>query len=117
MEASAQICVGHYSNKEVYREHPHARNNDADLFGPSGLHGGLSDRARRCVVNGLEDCECATLKFDHPRNGVWKIVGPAKEPGFWNLISVVFVNESWALPPYRSTFHLCLHESEFDRLP
>jgi hypothetical protein len=67
-------------------------------------------------VNSLETCECATLKFDHPRSE-WRIVGPAKDPGFWNLISVVFINESLALPPYRSIFQICLHESEFERRP
>jgi len=67
-------------------------------------------------MNNLEACGCATLKFDHPRNGVWRIVGPAKEPGFWNLLSVVFINEGWDIPSYRSTFQICVHESEFYRI-
>ena len=64
-------------------------------------------------MNHLEDCQTARLKFDHPREN-WKIVGPAKEPGFFNLISVVLINESASSAPFRSTFTLCAHRDEFE---
>jgi hypothetical protein len=64
-------------------------------------------------MNHLEDCQTVRLKFDHPRE-TWKLVGPAKEPGFYHLISVVLLNESASSAPFRSTFTLCVHRDEFE---
>lgn len=64
-------------------------------------------------MNHLEDCQTVRLKFDHPREN-WKLIGPAKEPGFFHLISVVLINESACTPPFRSTFTLCVHREEFE---
>ena len=72
--------VGH-ERRECHDRRPSHRGGHASLRHHLFRHGNQP-------MNHLEDCQTARLKFDHPREN-WKIVGPAKEPGFFNLISVV----------------------------
>jgi hypothetical protein len=58
----------------------------------------------------------ARILIDHPHAyRDWTIVGPASERGFWHLRSSFRLTAPSQVPDY-STFELCLHESEFERL-
>ena len=57
----------------------------------------------------------ARIFRDHPHAyREWTIVGPAKDRGFWILESCFRLNpvEPWDT----SSYQLCLHETEFERI-
>jgi hypothetical protein len=63
----------------------------------------------------LESAKVRIL-IDHPHSyRDWQIVGRSSVPGFFHLRSS-FRTSSPDQSPSHSTFHLCLHESEFERI-
>jgi hypothetical protein len=59
----------------------------------------------------------ARLLIDHPHSyREWQIVGRSSIPGFFHLRSS-FRTSSPDQAPSHSTIHLCLHETEFERIP
>jgi hypothetical protein len=60
----------------------------------------------------LENSKVRIL-IDHPHSyRDWQVVGPSSIPGFFHLQSSFRTSS----PDPNSTFHLCLHESEFERI-
>jgi len=58
----------------------------------------------------------ARLLIDHPHAyREWTIVGPASERGFRHLQSTFRLSAPLQVPDY-STFELCLHETEFEKI-
>jgi len=63
----------------------------------------------------LESAKVRIL-IDHPHSyRDWQILGPSSIPGFFHLRSS-FRKTSAGQSPSHSTFHLCLHETEFERI-
>ena len=63
----------------------------------------------------LENAKVRIL-IDHPHSHRdWQIVGRSSIPGFFHLRSS-FRTSSPGESPSHSTFHLCLHETEFERI-
>ena len=63
-----------------------------------------------------ESFSTARLFIDHPHGyRDWRIVGPSDVPGFFHLEST-FRLDHYTDGNARTTFHLCLHESEFTRI-
>jgi hypothetical protein len=63
----------------------------------------------------LESAKVRIL-IDHPHSyRDWQILGPSSIPGFFHLRSS-FRDSSPGQSPSHSTFHLCLHETEFERI-
>jgi hypothetical protein len=73
---------------------------------------------KRASVFADELDNTARLLIDHPAaSRPWKVLGPAEDLGFWHLESSAPVG----LDYYNSRFdyqrfHLCLHESDFERI-
>lgn len=58
----------------------------------------------------------ARLLIDNPHAyREWKIIGQSSVPGFYHLQSSFRISANELVPVY-STFNLCLHESEFERI-
>jgi hypothetical protein len=56
------------------------------------------------------------ILIDHPHSyREWQIVGHSSIPGFFHLRSS-FRTSATGQSPSHSTFHLCLHETEFERI-
>ena len=63
----------------------------------------------------LENSKVRIL-IDHPHSyRDWQVVGPSSIPGFFHLQSSFRTSLPGQSPSY-STFHLCLHETEFERI-
>ncbi len=64
-----------------------------------------------------EQRDTALLLFDHPAGCTWNVLGPDSTPGFWRLESSVPVGLDYFQErmDYRR-FHLCVHETEFQRV-
>jgi hypothetical protein len=61
----------------------------------------------------------ARLLIDHPHSyRDWKITGPSEVRGFFHLESSIRVGLDYYTERMTYTrFRLCLHESQFERLP
>ena len=63
-----------------------------------------------------DSLETVRLLIDHPHSyRPWRIVGPSSTPGFFYLESSFRLDGSSG-DNARSTFSVCLHESEFERI-
>ena len=59
----------------------------------------------------------ARIFIDHPHAyRDWIILGPASDRGFWHLESSFRLTGPLEQIPINSSFYLCLHESEFERI-
>jgi hypothetical protein len=59
-----------------------------------------------------DSCNTARLLLDHPHGGLWHILGPDRVQGFYRLEARIRLDQ------WETTRHeICLHESQFQRIP
>jgi hypothetical protein len=73
---------------------------------------------KRASVFADELADFAQLLIDHPATSrPWKVFGPAEDIGFWHLESSAPVGLDYEQSRFDyQRFHICLHETEFERI-